>query len=510
MKFEEVSASRFLNFNTFGENKFLIVHHSLVEKSELIRGDSSNRFEQSNSFFSFTYTQIFNFVKKISEEMSKEGIKANELIPILFHNPFDLILSTLSLWSLGSIPVPLNIHLLKEDLISEINFLKAKHIICETKFANYFPFIKRFSISNTPSEPQSIDNLLSSNIAVILFTSGTSGKSKAVPLNYANLFAAFDAGNSIFNYLKDDSWYLNLPLYHIGGFSILARAILAGSSIILPESNELDSLKNNLDIVKPTLVSLVATQLKRICEHGIRPNKELRAALIGGGFSDETILIQAANLGWNIYKVYGSTETSAFVTALTPKEIFQKLKSIGKPLKHVEIKIFDEQRHILPADGIGEIGINAPSIFRNYLDNKTDSDAAFYNQFYLTGDFGFYDTDGFLYLENRRTDLIVSGGENISPIEIEQVISLFPNVDEVCVFGLPDKEWGEMVTAVIITKDKNEINFSELRVFLKEKLSSFKVPKKYFQLDSLPKSAIGKIKRSELKKLFSGSTSTHT
>lgn len=510
MKFEEVSTSRFINFNTFGENKFLVVHHSLVEKSELIKSDSSNGFNQSNGFFTVTYAQIINFVKKISEEMSNEGIKANELIPILFHNPFDLILSTLSLWSLGAIPVPLNIHLLKEDLISEINFLKAKHIICEIKFANYFPFIKRFSISNTPSESQSIDNLLSSNIAVMLFTSGTSGKSKAVPLSYDNLFGAFQAGDSIFHYSKNDSWYLNLPLYHIGGFSILVRAILAGSSIILPESNELETLKNNLKIVKPTLVSLVPTQLKRICENGIHPNKELRAALIGGGFSDETILKQSVNLGWNIYKVYGSTETSAFVTALTPEEIFQKPKSIGKPLMNVEIKIFDELRNILHANEVGEIGIKAPSIFRNYLDNKTDSDAAFFNRYYLTGDYGFYDTDGFLYLENRRTDLIVSGGENVSPIEIEQVISLFPNVDEVCVFGLPDKEWGEMVTAVIISKDKSEIIFSELRVFLKEKLSSFKVPKKYFQLDSLPKSAIGKIKRSELKKLFSGSTSTHT
>ena len=285
------------------------------------------------------------------------------------------------------------------------------------------------------------------------------------------------------------------------------RAILAGSSIILPESNELETLKNNLEVVRPTLVSLVPTQIKRICETGIRPNIELRAALIGGGFSDEMILMQAVNLGWNIYKVYGSTETSAFVTVLTPDDIFQKPKSIGKPLKNVEIKIFDEQRNILQANEVGEIGIKAPSIFSSYLNNKTDSDVVFYNQFYLTGDFGFFDTEGYLYIENRRTDMIVSGGENISSIEIEQAILQFSNIDEVCVFGLSDGEWGEIVAVVVSSKDKSEIDFSELRIFLKEKLSSFKLPKKYFQLAELPKSAIGKIKRSEVKKMF---TSSHT
>lgn len=510
MNFKEVSASRFFNLNTFSKNKFLVVHHSLVEKSELIRSDSSNRSEQSNGFFSFTYTQIFNFVKKISKEMSNEGIKANELIPILFHNPFDLILSTLSIWNLDAIPVPLNIHLLKEDLISEINFLKAKHIICETKFANYFPFIKRFSISNTPSEPQSIDNLLSSNMAVLLFTSGTSGKSKAVPLSYDNLLAAFGTGNSIFNYSKDDSWYLNLPLFHIGGFSILARAILRGSSIILPQSTELDSLKVNLDVVKPTLVSLVPTQLKRICENGLHPNKELRAALIGGGFSDKMILRQATNLGWKIYKVYGSTETSAFITVLLPEDILRYPNSVGKPLGGVDIKIFDEKKNNLTTTHKGEIGVKAISVFREYLYNKYDTNSSFHENYYLTGDYGYFDSEGFLYLENRRSDLIVSGGENITPTEIEQAILQYPNVDEVCVIGLPDKEWGEIVAAVFSSKDGNQVDSLLLKKFLKEKLAAFKIPKEYFQFDSLPKSAIGKIKRSDVKKLFSNLTSPDT
>jgi len=511
MKLKEFPITPFTHFNNFNKNNFLVVHHSLVEKSELFDFTILGAVERLGDFFIFAYKQVSDITKIIAGEMLAEGLVNQRFVPILTSNTFDLILSVISLWRNNAVPVPLNIHLLKNDLEEQINFLKVESIICETNFANDFPSLKKFSFSNIPLTNSILSTgFQTSDTAVLLFTSGTSGKSKAVPLSYDNLSAAFNAGNSVFNYSENDSWYLNLPLYHIGGFSILARAILAGSSIILPESNELETLNNNLEIVKPTLVSLVPTQLKRICETGIRPNIELRAALIGGGFSDETILTQAANLGWKIYKVYGSTETSAFVTALTPEEIFQKPKPIGKPLKNVEIKIFNEQRNILPSNEVGEIGIKAPSIFSSYLKNETDSDAAFYNQFYLTGDFGFFDSDGYLYLENRRTDLIVSGGENIPTIEIEQAISLFPNIDEVCVFGLPDKEWGEIVAVVYSSKDGSRLDSSALKIFLKERLAAFKVPKKYFQLDSLPRSAIGKIKRSELKKLFSGSTSTHT
>ncbi|MFA6978079.1 MAG: o-succinylbenzoate--CoA ligase [Ignavibacteriaceae bacterium] len=511
MTLKEFSTTPFTHLKDFNDNIFLVVHQSLVERSQFSNISAFQNIKLSGNFSSFSYEQIYEITKVIAGAMHAEGLVDQKLVPILTSNPFDIILTSISLWRTNAVPVPLNIHLLKSELEEQIDFLKVENIICETNFANDFPSLKKFSSSNIPLNKSILStDFQASDTAVLLFTSGTSGKPKAVPLSYDNLSSAYNAGDSVFNYSENDSWYLNLPLYHIGGFSILVRAILAGSSIILPESNELETLKNNLEIVRPTLVSLVPTQLKRICETGVRPNIELRAVLIGGGFSDEMILTQAANLGCKIYKVYGSTETSAFVTVLTPDDIFQKPKSIGKPLKNVEIKIFDEQRNILPANEAGEIGIKAPSIFSSYLKNETDSDAAFYNQFYLTGDFGFFDTDGYLYLENRRTDLIVSGGENIPPIEIEQAISLFPNIDEVCVFGLPDKEWGEIVAAVFSSKDGSQLESSELKIFLKKKLAAFKVPKRYFQLDSLPKTAIGKIKRSELKKQFSRSTSSRT
>ncbi|MFA6596199.1 MAG: o-succinylbenzoate--CoA ligase [Ignavibacteriaceae bacterium] len=511
MKLPESSYTPFTHLTEFNEDFFLIVHRALVEKSELGNLSVIENVERSGDFFSFTYKHIFNTVALIEEKMVAAGLANQKLVPILTSNPFDLILSILGLWSTRAIPVPLNIHLLRKDLEEQITFLKAEDIICETSFTENFPSLKKFSFPKTSLANKKVTTELNmSDTAVVLFTSGTGGRPKGIPLNFTNLVAAFKAGTTILNYAKNDSWYLNLPLYHIGGFSILVRAILAGSRIIIPESNELASLKINMEKVKPTIVSLVPTQLKRICENKIQPNKEMRAALIGGGFSNETVLSQASALGWNNYKVYGSTETAAFITALTPVDLQKKTKSVGKPLDGVEIKIFDEQKNPLPINEVGEIGIIAPSVLKEYLHNEEVSNSSFHNTYYLTGDFGYLDSDGYLYLENRRTDLIVSGGENISPIEIENVISQFENIDEVCVFGLPDNEWGEVVSVAVSARNKREVNIHALKIFLKEKLPSFKIPKKYFQVEEFPKSAIGKIKRAEIKELFKGVVSSHT
>ncbi|MDP3149696.1 MAG: o-succinylbenzoate--CoA ligase [Ignavibacteria bacterium] len=503
MKFGELSGTPFSYFDTFSERAFLIVHHSLVENSEFFPKNLLYKINPSNGFISFTYNEISNVVESMTQKMNAEEGKVNQPIPIILSNPFDLILSVLSIWRLNAIPVPLNIRLLNDELLNQIKFLSVDEIICETKNAEDFSSLKRFPFTNSFLTSKSLTtNLVFDNTAVLLFTSGTSGKPKAVPLSFGNLFAAFVTGNTLFNYSKTDSWYLNLPLYHIGGFSILTRAIYTGSSIILPESNELNVFENNLERVKPTLCSLVPTQLKRICENGIEPNNELRAVLIGGGFSNETILMNAAKLGWKIYKVYGSTETSAFVTALKPEEVNAKPNSVGKPLQNVEIKILDDGRNDTPVNTSGEIAVRTESLFCGYLNDAEATSDAFYNGYYLTGDFGFFDADGYLFLEDRRTDLIVSGGENISPNEIENVISQFPNIDEVCVFGLPDKKWGECVAVVVTSKDGNEIITSKLKIYLREKLPSFKVPKTFFQTKELPKSAIGKIKRAEVKKFF--------
>jgi|GEM_PF-147939 len=510
MKRKQFSCAPFLLSDNFADNTFLIVHQGLVENSELIENSILKNVARSGEFFTFTFRQIEKITKLIAQKLFDEKLTSQKLVPILMNNPFDLILNIIGLWRAHAVPAPLNIQLTNSELEEQINFLEAENIICDNTYQPLFTSKKKISFADHSQSGKTVaGNLKNSELALVLFTSGTSGKPKAVPLSFNNLISAFNSGKAILNYAESDSWYLNLPLYHISGFSILARALLAGSSIILPLSNEVNHLKKNLPIVQPTLISLVPTQLKRICENSIEPNHELRAVLIGGGFSNEALIAQANKLGWKIHKVYGSTETSAFITALTPEDFAQNPNSIGKALPEVEIVIYDEKRNALNENEVGEIGVKSSSVFNGYLQNKDATASSFFSGYYLTGDFGYYDSDKFFYLEHRRTDLIVSGGENISPKKIERVISKYRNVSEVCVFGLPDKEWGEVVTAALVLNAKSEINFSQLKVYLKKNLAPFKVPKLFFMVKKLPKSAIGKVKVSELKKIVTQQVSSH-
>jgi len=229
MKFKEFSGAPFSYFETYSEQTFLKVYHSLLDESDFLQNISFRKNASASGFISFTYKEILNIVDSMTQQMDVEVIKINEPIPIIFSNPFDLILSVLTIWRLNTIPVPLNFHLLKNDLLHQINFLDADKIICGTEHAKNFLSLNRILFTNSDlSIKSSTTDLKSESTAVMLFTSGTSGKPKAVPLTFDNLFGAFKAGNSIFNYSETDSWYLNLPLYHIGGFSILTRTFFAG------------------------------------------------------------------------------------------------------------------------------------------------------------------------------------------------------------------------------------------------------------------------------------------
>ena len=228
------------------------------------------------------------------------------------------------------------------------------------------------------------------------------------------------------------------------------------------------------------------------------PNPELKNCLIGGGFSDYELIREAIELGWPVNIVYGSTETSSFVTALLKDEIIFKPNSVGRAVPTNKIFIFDSEGNELKPFEIGEIVVQSNSLMSGYL-NPLQTDEVIKNGFYYTNDFGYLDEDGYLFIEGRKNYLISTGGENVNPMEIEKILLQHPSIAEAAVFPLKDQEWGEIIAAALVMKDKSrKISYDELKIFLQDKISSFKIPKKIFFEDQLPKTELGKIEKDKL------------
>ncbi len=336
----------------------------------------------------------------------------------------------------------------------------------------------------------------------MMFTSGSSGKSKAVMLSYENLIQSALIGDQILNQNKNDKWLASLPFYHIGGFSIIVRAFLSDASLIIPDSLNIEDISRAIEKHKPTLASFVSVQLQRLIDNNIRPNNELKNVLIGGGFTSRELSLAAIKKGWKITRVYGSTEVSSFVTAITVEDIQSKPGSSGKALYPNEILIVNESKMNVPANTRGEIIVNSPAVAKGYYKNQEETSQKIINGFYYTGDIGYLDNDGYLFVEARREDLIISGGENIVPKEVESAILNNSVVEDVFVFGLNNSEWGQEVAAAIVLKKNRKISSNELKLFLKKKLAGYKIPKKIFFISEIPRTSLGKVQKEKLLKVI--------
>jgi acyl-CoA synthetase (AMP-forming)/AMP-acid ligase II len=224
--------------------------------------------------------------------------------------------------------------------------------------------------------------------------------------------------------------------------------------------------------------------------------------LIGGGFINQELLHRAKKAGWHPIKVYGSSETASFICALNENDIEKNGDSTGRPVGSNQVKIIDENGADCADQVEGEIVIMSDSLFKLYLNNEPATKEKLKEGYFFTGDIGYTDSNGFVFVTGRKNEMIVTGGKNVNPIEVETAILKYPGVVEAAVFPVDDNEWGEIVCAAILSSKK--IDIDDLKSFLKGELSSFKIPKRIAIENSLPKTPLGKIERNKLKKKYSG------
>jgi o-succinylbenzoate---CoA ligase len=311
-----------------------------------------------------------------------------------------------------------------------------------------------------------------------VLTSGSTGNPKPVALSYGNfLWNAVGSGFNI-GVMPDDRWLCCVPLSHIAGLGIVMRSVIYGTTAVIQDGFDVDRVGEALERDRITIVSLVTTMLARLLEAGVDLSGP-RAILVGGGPVPEEPLQEAIAKGATVVQTYGLTETCSQVTTLAPADASRKLGSAGRPLLTTHLRIRD-----------GEILIQGPTV----APGAADADGWLH-----TGDLGHIDEEGFLYVDDRIDDMIVSGGENVVPAEVEEVLLRHPEVADAAVIGREDPEWQQAVTAVVVLEDGSEATPDELRRHCAASLAGFKVPKRFELASALPRTPSGKLMRRALR-----------
>ena len=326
------------------------------------------------------------------------------------------------------------------------------------------------------------------DIAAIMNTSATTGQFKSVPFRWEQIRAHVEASQEVLGKTEQDNWLMVLPLFHVSGLSILMRSLYNGTAMTIMESYDEEQVLQCIHDGRINMMSLVPTILKnlepRITHH------QLRVILLGGEFIPRPLVDACIAKQLPIYKTYGMTETFSQSVTMPVLSNLNKLDSVGKPLPRMTVHIVNPD-----VDGVGEIHLNGPMVMRGYINREP------IHGDFNTDDMGYVDEDGFLYILNRRTDLIISGGENIYPKEIEDIVYAMQGVKECAVIPVADTKWGQ-VPALFVAFDDIDALSADLKMIVRDyissKLAKYKVPKYITIMDALPRNGTGKIMRKSL------------
>lgn len=338
--------------------------------------------------------------------------------------------------------------------------------------------------------------------AAILYTGGTTGVPKGVELTHRNIMASALNVSRCERSDEKDRALCFLPLNHVfAQHHIMNATILSAGGLVIQSSFNMDALLQSIREFSVTKLYAVPTVYIRLLT---LPDLKERLGSVRYCFSaaasmaKEVVKEWKIKTGLNIFEAYGMTESASMVTF---NHYYQHVVgSVGTAVPDVEIQIHDQNGKILGTGEPGEICISGPNIMKGYLNRKKDTKAAFRGRWFLSGDVGYLDDHGYLFIVDRIKELIITGGENVSPREVEEVLYTCHDIEECAVIGMPDREYGERIVAYMVPKAGKTIDPVFLKAYLKSQLSPFKVPKEFISVSELPKSSTGKLLKRELKR----------
>lgn len=447
-----------------------------------------------------TFSEIYDAVQKVAGQLASFGVRDGMFVALLGKNDRDTFLMIHALQQLGAKTVFLNNRLTATEMRYQIRDARVERCLYAADFADVMAnaagdvravAFAEVMMAESSGVTQAVSHFPMETVASIMYTSGTTGKPKGVMQTFGNHW--WSATGSMLNLglQEGDSWLCAVPIFHISGLSILMRSVIYGIPVYLEEHFDAKRVDQFLRSGEVTIISVVTTMVQRLLDTYTKPyHPKFRCMLLGGGPASKAILESCFAKGIPLIQSFGMTETASQIVTLPPEDALQKIGASGKPLFPAEVKISDQD----------EILLKGPNITAGYLHNEAATQAAFdANGWFRTGDIGYLDQDGFLFVQERRSDLIISGGENIYPTEIEHVLLEYPTVLEVAVVAKQDDKWGEVPVAFLATT--KETPEEQLHQFCEERLAKYKIPHQFHFLDELPKTASQKIQRHKLKKL---------
>ena len=439
----------------------------------------------------YTYNDIYRGVVHVARKL--EPLQASR-IAILSDNSVMMAIYVLATMVVHKELLLLNVHLKPKEIENQLAQLDVTTVLHSVERREQLPN----SISTIVFE--SLERILSDeeaddtfdwtfedrDIAVIMNTSATTGQFKSVPLRWGQIRAHVQASKEVLGKTEQDNWLMVLPLFHVSGLSILLRSLYNGTAVtILPKYDKAQVLKliESENINMMSLVPTILTQLEPSITH-----HKLRVILLGGEFIPMALIDACEKKSLPIYKTYGMTETFSQSVTFSVLDYPHKRDSVGKPLPGMQVRIDKPD-----ADGVGEIHLTGPMVMTGYIDKEPiDGDLN-------TDDIGYVDEDGFVYILNRRKDLIISGGENIYPKELEDLVYTLPSVKECAVVPVPDPKWGQVPALFVAFHDGESMTADAILSFMTKSLAKYKVPKYVKILPALPRNGTGKIVRNELR-----------
>lgn len=476
-----------------------VIPHWLTKQADLLPNGLALEMESGEKI---TFLELKEKSEKLARKLAQLGVSKEDHIGILSTNSVTMVAMIHALSYLGAVSVLLNIRLTEREINYQLDDADVSILLTADSFKEQaektkaetiktFSEIKQITEKEIPLQSEiNLDDPFS-----IIYTSGTTGFPKGVVHTYGNHFFSAVASALNLGLKPTDKWLIPLPVFHVSGLSTVIKSVIYGMPVYLMKKFDTEKMHESIMTKGVTIASVVTMMVRRLLE---RLGEEqypsgFRCMLLGGGPAPRSLLHVAKKKNVPVFQSYGMTETTSQIATLSANDALTKIGSAGKPLMPAQLKI----KPIQDDDIVGEIQVKGPMVTKGYYKRSDVNEELFHNGWLSTGDLGYVDEEGYLYVVDRRSDLIISGGENIYPTEIENVLSELPQIREAAVTGKPDDTWGEVPVAYVVKKDA--ISVEEILDYLRARLAKYKLPKEIQFLEELPRNASNKLVRKKLK-----------